>query len=313
MLELPIQPWTLAGISAGSNREALARFWLAAPEDLLPSLWSSPLGESTKHLVRQLDPQYVFTPDQIALRNAIGQRLQAGFQAPMAIQLLIVNFLYSPPGLLTIQNPEANLPSWLLSDYQSLYGAVSAMPGPEAKLAAAAPAQVQQVPATHLPQPDFGVFPASLQELVGNRIQLNRLLGLSNLYYIDPEDQEILQELRQVRLSLMDAIERCPESELEQLWATDLGDRYWALVRSGIQKEALEPAEERRRQSVIQALNPETGGGFGMPGSVNAFLIAMILFEPGTMRVDGAEQKLPGWLFPQYQKVFAESLPPQSA
>ena len=97
----------MTGLAAGSNRDDLARFWLSAPEDMLPSLWSSPVGESTKQLVRQLDPQYVFTPDQIALRNAIGQRLQAGFQAPMAIQLLIVNFLYSPPGLLTIQNPQA--------------------------------------------------------------------------------------------------------------------------------------------------------------------------------------------------------------
>ena len=105
--------------------------------------------------------------------------------------------------------------------------------------------QIQQAPATDLPQPDFGVFPSTLQELVGNRIQLNRLLGLSNLYYIDPEDKEILQELRQVRF-LIEAIERCPESELEGLWATDLGDRYWALVRSGIQKEALTPAEEHK-------------------------------------------------------------------
>ena len=116
-----------------------------------------------------------------------------------------------------------------------------------------------------------------------------------------------------MRLSLMDAIERCPESELEHLWATDLGDRYWALVRSGIQKEALEPAEERKKQSVINALNPDTGGGFGKPGAVNTFLIAMVLFEPGSMRVDGAEHKLPSWLFPQYQQVFAESLPAQSA
>ena len=38
----------------------------------------------------------------------------------------------------------------------------------------------------------------------------------------------------------------------------------------------------------------------------------MVLFEPGTMRVDGAEQKLPGWLVPQYQQVFAESLPSHS-
>ena len=308
MLELPTQPWTLAGLSDGSSRDVLARFWLAAPEDLLPSLWSSPVGESTKQLVRQLDPKYPFTPDQIALRNAIGQRFQAGFQAPMAVQLLIVNFLYSPPGLLRIENPEANLPGWLLPDYQSLYGSVPSMPAP----AAAPVSQAQKVPETGLPQPDFGAFPATLQELVGNRIQLNRLLGLSNLFYIDPEDQEILQELRQVRLSLIEAIERCPESELEQLWATDLGDRYWALVRSGIQQESLTPAEERVKQAVTQALNPAVGGGFGKPGAVNAFLIAMVLFEPGTMKVNSPEQKIPGWLLPQYQQVFAESLSARS-
>ena len=312
MLELPTQPWTLADLSDGSSRDSLAQFWLAAPEELLPSLWASSVGESTKQLVRQLDPQYIFTPDQIALRNGIGQRLQAGFQAPMAIQLLIVNFLYSPPGLLTIQNPQANLPGWLLSDYQSLYEAVPSTTSQEAKSAVVSTPPNQQVPSTELPQPDFGSFPATLQELVGNRIQLNRLLGLSNLYYIDPEDQEILQELRQVRLCLIEAIERCPESELEQLWSTDLGDRYWALVRSGIQKEALIPSEEHKKQFVIQALDPENGGGFGKPGAVNAFLIAMVLFEPGSMRVDGAEHKLPGWLFPQYQQVFAESLPSQS-
>ena len=313
MLELPTHPWTLTGLSAGSSRELLARFWLSAPEDLLQSLWSSPVGESTKQLVRQLDPQYVFSPDEIALRDAIGQRLHAGFQAPMAIQLLIVNFLYSPPGLLSIQNPQSNLPGWLLADYQSLYeGVPSTPPAVNAPDVAKAPL-AQHVPATELPNPDFGIFPATLQELVGNRVQLNRLLGLSNLYYIDPEDQEILQELRQVRFSLIEAIERCPETELERIWATDFGDRYWALVRSGIQKEALIPAEENKKHLVTQALNPDVGGGFGHPGALNAFLIAMVLFEPGTMRVDAADRKLPGWLLPQYQQVFAESLPTHSS
>ena len=32
-------------------------------------------------------------------------------------------------------------------------------------------------------------------------------------------------------MSLIEAIERCPEEELENIWATDLGDRYWAWVR----------------------------------------------------------------------------------
>ena len=312
MLELPSAPWNLSSPSDGSHRDLLARFWLAAPEDLLPSLWSSSVGEATKQLVRQLDPQYVFTPDQIAIRDAVGQRFQAGFQAPMAVQLLIVAFLYSPPGLLRINNPQANIPEWLLPDYQSLYESVPSMPVRQEAPAPIAAPQTQQVPATDLPQPDFGVFPQTLQELVGSRTQLNRLLGLSNLYYIDPEDQEILHELRQVRLSLIEAIERCPETDLEHLWATDLGDRYWALVRSGVQKEALNPAEEHKKNVVTQNLNAEAGGGFGKPGAINSFLIAMVLFEPGTMRVENAQNKLPGWLLPQYQQVFAESIPANS-
>ena len=236
------------------------------------------------------------------MREAIGQRLRGGFQAPLAVQLLLANFLYSPPGLLRVANAQAQLPAWLLNDYQDLYEQS------QQQVAAEAPQQ----PATALPQPDFGVFPATLQELVGNRIQLNRLLGLSNLYYIDPEDQEILHELRQVRFSLIEAIERCPEDQLQAIWATDLGDRYWALVRSGIQKEAMTPAEEQKKQAVTHKLNPAAGGGFGAPGALNAFLIAMVLFEPGSMRVNEAERQLPAWLLPSYQQIFAEPLVQQA-
>ena len=306
MYDLPQQSWSAGSAAAQQQRDALVRFWLAAPEDLLPSLWSSPLGEATKALVRQLTPASVFNPEQVTLRNAIGARLQAGFQAPCAIQLLIANWLYSPPGLLTIANAQTQLPAWLLPAYQELYGGSAAPQAP-----ATAPIAPPQ-PATQLPQPDFGSFPPTLQELINNRIQLNRMLGLANLYYIDPEDQEICSELRQLRLDLAVAIQRCPEQQLEQLWGTDLGDRYWAVVRSGVQKEAPTPEEEALKQSATQRLQPTQGGGFGTPGSLNAFLVAMLFFEPGSMRVDGAEQKLPAWLLVPYQQVFAEAIPAAS-
>ena len=302
VLQLPNKPWSLATCANMSQRDELAAFWLAAPEDLIPSLWASSVGEATKAMIRVLTPETPFSPEQVSLRNAIGERLSAGLRAPMATQLLIANFLYSPPGLLQVADAEAQLPEWLLSDYLALY--VQKEPD----------VQNQQLvqPATELPQPDFGVFPSTLQELVGNRIQLNRLLGLSNLYYIDPEDQEILHELRQVRMSLAEAIERCPEEQLESIWATDLGDRYWALVRSGIQKEAMTPTEEQKKHSVTQKLNPSAGGGFGTPGAINAVLVAMLLFEPGTMKISEADQKLPAWLLPSYQQIFAEPLVQQA-
>ena len=85
-MELPEQAWLLNTCEQADQRDRLARFWLAAPEDLLPSLWSSPVGEVTKSMVRALTPQTSFTPEQVSVRNAIGARLKAGFQSPMAIQ-----------------------------------------------------------------------------------------------------------------------------------------------------------------------------------------------------------------------------------
>ena len=303
MLQLPTQPWTLATCSSQDRRDQLASFWLAAPEDLLPSLWSSPAGEVTRSMIRSLTSETVFTPEQVSFRNQVGQRLASGLDSPGAIQLLIANFLYSPPGLMKIANADSQLPHWLLPEYKNIYEQSPQVVGEIAK-----PVQSQHaenVPSDDVPAPDFGVFPSTLQELVGNRVQLNRLLGLSNLYYIDPEDKEILNELRQVRLSLIDAIECCPESDLEGLWATDFGDRYWSLVRSGVQKEALSPVEEQKKHSVTSKLNPASGGGFGQPGAINAVLIAMTLFEPGTMQINNAEQQLPGWVLTPYKQIFA--------
>ena len=154
----------------------------------------------------------------------------------------------------------------------------------------------------------ISVFSVNLARTGGQSHPVEPSLGLSNLFYIDPEDQEILQELRQVRISLIEAIQRCPEQELESIWASDFGDRYWALVRSGIQKEAMTPTEEQKKHAVTQALNPAAGGGFGTPGAINAVLVAMVLFEPGAMRINDAEQKLPAWLLPSYQQIFAQPL-----
>ena len=44
-------------------------------------------------------------------------------------------------------------------------------------------------------------------------------------------------------------------------------------------------------------------------GAMNAFLVAMAFYEPGTMQVEGAEHKLPGWLLQGYREVFAQALP----
>jgi len=287
--------WSLSDLANPSARDSLARFWLACPADQLPALIQSGFGEATQALIRQLDKNTSFTTEQISLRDSINSRLQAeGLQQPYAPQLLLAVFLYSPIGLMEIADSSTNLPAWLNQFYQQIY---------VQPLQKSPPA-----PSPHPASPDFGPFPSTLPELVGNRIHLNRILGLSNLYYIDPEDREICSELQDVRSSLADIILSAQEHTLEQVWSGDFGDRYWAMVRSGIQSEKLSPEDENRKSNVSRTLNPNTGGGFSAPGALNAFLVAMLFYEPGSMQVNNAESQLPSWLYPNYKQIFADAL-----
>ncbi|AII42081.1 hypothetical protein KR100_01495 [Synechococcus sp. KORDI-100] len=254
----------------------------------------------------QLNPASSFSSEQVKLRDEIGAQLsQFGLQHPLAPQLLLATFLLSPAGLFQVAAPEQNLPQWLLSSYRDLYEKAPAVqPTPQVPQdSAPEPAQ-----AFNLPEPDFGPFPDSLQELTQNRIHLNRMLGLANLYYIDPEDREIASELLLLRRDLSQLIRACPEEQLSELWATDMGERYWAMVRSGVQREPLDPFDEALKNEITRRLQPQQGGGFGTPGALNAFLVAMLFFEPGSMQVDGASSKLPGWLLPHYEQIFLKPL-----
>ena len=147
-----------------------------------------------------------------------------------------------------------------------------------------------------------------MEQLIGNRLQLNRLLGLSNLFYIDPEDQEIREELLQFRKGLADLLLSSEDSVLENAFVSDFADRYWALVRSGVQSVPLSAEEENLKQSVKNRLSPELGGGFGQPGAISAFLVAMMLYEPGSMQVQDPDNKLPGWLLSGYKEIFSSAI-----
>ena len=216
---------------------------------------------------------------------------------------MLANFLLSPPGLLKINNVDSFFPSWLAKAYNDLYvtdlNDVISDPVPVTESPVSDPTLEKE------PQvPDFGDFPDSLESLANNRIHLNRLLGLSNLYYIDPDDREITQELISVRRSIAYLINDAPENTLESLWSTELGERYWALVRSGIQSEPLAPVDSSIRDAAVSKLSPDHNGGFGQPGSINAFLVCMIYFAPGTLTVPDAQSKIPSWLYPQYDAIY---------
>ena len=105
---------------------------------------------------------------------------------------MIANFLLSPPGLLTINNIESYFPLWLCDIYASHYQNPFT-PVASTILDSSNNADSSQSSSSILQQdiedlkPDFGPFPSSIHDLLKNRVHLNRILGLSNLYYIDPE------------------------------------------------------------------------------------------------------------------------------
>ena len=266
--------WSLSDAGAGQHREQVARFWIHAPDDALEMLWNSFFGEATRLLILQLTPTTAFSSGQLQLREELLGLMRQGFNQPGAIKVMIAAFLLSPPGTLTISDPETKMPAWLLPAYRQVY---------ERKTQASTSVQSQSPPST-------------LGEFAANRIQLNRLLGLSNLYYIDPEDQEIRQDLQNLRLLLCQLILDCPPQELHSLFQSDLADRYWALVRSGIQTVPILTVEES-----IQEI------AFGQPKDVRSLLVALCYQQPSPSILDLVPTDLPGWLLTGCLELMGET------
>jgi len=296
-MEIPKSPWNLSDLTIQQTRDRLAFFWINAPKDQLQHLWDSDLGITTTKLVSELHDKYIFSQRQIEFRNSLNKFFQDnGLSHPMSLNLMIANFLYSPPGLLHINNISTYFPSWFCQIYSMLY--VDANPH---NILSSSQPNDSSLPNLSI---DTQPAPSSLAAVSSDRIYLNRILGLSNLYYIDPDDREILVELLEVRNHLVDLLLKEPETNLEDLFASDFGDRYWALVRSGVQREPLGEHQQQIRTMIIDKLNPVVGGGFGSPQSINHFLAAMLIYAPGTMKVDSPEQKIPAWIYPMYRELF---------
>ena len=84
-------------------RDNLINFWINAPSDLLEAFWRLSIGETTLNYIRILKPDHQFTDEQIALRNEIGNYFsENGLSSPISPNLMLANFLLSPPGLLQL-------------------------------------------------------------------------------------------------------------------------------------------------------------------------------------------------------------------
>lgn len=256
---------------------AVSGFLAAAPVDFLEPLLASPFGRVYRLFLQRCCTQPM-GPGSQQQRDALSQRLrQVGFQQAEGQALLLALMPFYPPGQLRVEDAAAKLPGWLLELYQQRYEA------------APAPAPVAQAP-TPSGEPSFS-----------DRIFLNRMLGLSNLYYIDPEDQEILQELRQVRLQTVQLLLSVGREELGRQFAADFGDRYWAMAQSGVQKEALDATEVAQRDALQQWLT-STPQSLSVEGGIQRFAAALLFAVPGSVQLANPEQNLPAWFVEGFRR-----------
>jgi len=128
---------------------------------------------------------------------------------------------------------------------------------------------------------------------------LNRVMGCVNLYEIEPDDESLIGELRQLRLELAAFWMGAAPEELETIYGGEMRQAYRALLACGFQSETLTADEE----GFLQHLT-EVSSGLSQPKAVNALLGAMLYFPPGKMRVRDAASRLPHWLLGDYEEVF---------
>lgn len=282
-------PWTLRSVEALAGQTTaepatveeaalqLSQMVMAAPADFLEPLLASPFGRVYRLFLERRCLSSPSQPATIQHRDQLSQRLrQAGFQGEEGAQLLLALMPFFPPGQMKVDDAAAKLPGWLLELYQLRYDA-------------------PQAPQTQ------GAAPPTGQPSFADRIFLNRMLGLSNLYYIDPEDQEILAELRQVRLQTVDLMLNANREELGRQFAADFGDRFWAMAQSGVQKEPL-TAEEARCRDDLQHWLSTTPRSLLVEGGIQRFAAALLFNPPGAVQLANPEQNLPAWFIEGFKR-----------
>ena len=262
-------------VQAEQRSLELSRFLTGVPTDFLEPLMNSPFGRVYRLFLERCCTQRFPGADAESRREALSQQLrQAGCESAEGWGVLLALFPFFPPDQLRVEDAASKLPGWLHTLYQQRYEA---------------------------PEPSPPSASSTGQPAFEDRIFLNRILGLSNLYYIDPEDREILQELREVRLQTVQLMLSVDSEELGRQFQSDFGDRFWAMAQSGVQKESLDTNEIQQRDAMQQWLS-QTPNSLHQDGGIQRFASVLLFNPPGSVRLAEPERNLPAWFMDGYKR-----------
>ncbi|CAK6698173.1 hypothetical protein I1E95_14575 [Synechococcus sp. CBW1107] len=284
---------------AQAARNCFTRFWLSAPVDCLEILYSGPIGEAYRLMLRGILPALPLRPIDERWKAGLSQRLLKAFGHHETPNLLLAVMPYYDRNAMKVADPARQIPEWLLSDYaercdpqllQKLrlrqQGGNGATAGSPAMLAPA-PAQTDTRP---LP-----LFSEKRGEdclpLIQDNEFLGRMSGLINLYAIDPSDAELKRELAVLRRQVAQIWLDVDPGQLETLYRAPFGQLSQNLIGSGFSREAMPPEEDaaRRRLGEIVATMRH-------PRALNALMAALLYYPASKVNLSSAEKVLPEWL-----------------
>lgn len=253
-------------------RKQIADFWLNVPTENLEATYKSAAGKSYQMLLHSyFQHQAMMEGEQIFLQQLT--QISKGLVHPKAVNALLAAMLYFPPGTMRIPDARNRLPHWLIRDYEQVFETEDTVENKSSS----------DLLAQHIQSPQFA----------------NQLLGCVNLYWIDPSDESVVLELRQIRKQLADFWLIVPTEKLENVYRGEVRKAYQAILSCGLQAKSMTEAEHNFLQQVT-----EISKGLVHPQAINALLGGMLYFVPGKMRVSGARTRLPKWLIDDYEKVF---------
>jgi hypothetical protein len=251
-----------------------------SPIDFLEPLLNSPFGRVYKLFLDRCCTKKFVSGVCVAQRDELSHRLrQLGCENEESWAVLLSIFILFPPDQLKVDDAVSKLPQWLYTIYKGRYEQDSASPH----------------------QLESSSSPAN-NPAFDDRIFLNRILGLSNLYYIDPEDPEILKELREIRLEAINLILNTKIEELGRQFLSDFGDRYWAMAQCGIQKVELNTIESQTRDDLQHWLS-NTPNSLHQEGGIQRFSAVLLFNPPGSVQIANPSQNLPQWFLEGYNRL----------
>ncbi|NER01425.1 MAG: glycosyltransferase, partial [Okeania sp. SIO3C4] len=281
-------------------RKQIADFWLSVAPKELETTYQGKIRQAYQALLKsgiQNEPQ---TEDEQKFLQELAET-SMGLTNPKAINTLLGAMLYFPPSKMLVRDAKNRLPQWLIDDYKQIF---------ESREVAEKLEKTFKSKSPHLPE-NYSVTTAEVKPeknvvLTANQTDdldisqqkfINQLLGSVNLYYIDPSDESVVQELRQIRKQMADFWINLEPQKLENFYLDEMGKGYQALLNSKIQNQSLIESE----QEFLQQLAAQLSQGIEAPKAINYLLAAMLYCRSEQLRIEDIT-KLPNWLLEDYQK-----------